>query len=118
MKDNPDRHFYLYAKDHYKTENLETDLIKIQAHKCAVNVKSLSISHANISLLKLVHPHLKHASQFLSFIDSVVRLGGEGGLQLAIAQICLAELAITKVKDIDFPLGEADPTILPISNDY
>lgn len=111
---NSDRHFYLYAKGHYEQRDVVRDLIKIQAHRCGIEERYLTLANVNITLIDLAYNHIKSKGHFAHFIERISIYINAGGFQVAIAQTCLLTLINIKTIDIPFDLGEPDPNILPL----
>ena len=112
---DPARHYYLYAKNHYKEGNIDLDLRKIQSHYCAVPIESLSIRDVNIILQRLACIHIQNEGDFNRFMDYWRDYINCSSFEISVAKACLMMLCLTRVKEIPFPLGEADPSILPLS---
>lgn len=132
---NPYRHFYLYAKNHYrKSDDIVEDLKKIQKDYCGCT------SHIRDIILILhseVYKHIKFEGHFLDFLndihpENVWRVGYDYGVKdektgiikrdivlydfhLAVIYKFLSILMLSETSNIEGSLGEADPKILPLS---
>jgi len=127
---NSERHFYLYAKNHYKKTDTLEDLKKILGVWCGVDPEHITKTDIVRKLLSIAHPHLKSESKFLDFIKYlepdylwafpmyIKEAGSEYDFQRAVIHGCLSILALTRVDEIDGSLGEADSNILPFSREH
>lgn len=117
------RHFYLYAKNHYKRTDTISDLKHILAHECALDERYVDIRDIFELLLRLVSHHIQGEFQFA---DLVMRLMGNLRIPILCPQndterlnYLLSFLANTKVVkengEIIMELGKADPKVLPLN---
>lgn len=60
-KKNNDRHFYLYAKGHYKKTEIFEDLKTIQANYVGMLKEHIDISHVLERLLSLAWNHIRRS---------------------------------------------------------
>ena len=123
---HPKRHFYLYAKGHYKrSEDLLDDLKHIAAAYCGMSVEQYRDSDLIILLGKEVFQYIKNENVFIDMLkelhpDSLRSnffMEGEPYIIRLMAQF-LKFLVFAKIRDGDhviINLGEADPEILPLS---
>jgi len=127
---NFDRHYYLYAKHHYKTSDFITDLKIITGKRCGISPDDIGMNDVLSILLSLIYPYVMKFSEysFKLFICDInpakfwmwdigknkTSYTGEECM-LALAHKCCSILALTEVVKIPFELGEADPSILPLS---
>lgn len=128
MELNNHRHFYLYAKGHYKTTETLTDLKVIQGHWAGIDPEHLTKRDVAHMLLEIARPHIiKNELSFRDFVKYldpaylwsfpafVKEVGENYDYQGAIIHCCLSFLQGARVDEIDGELGEPDPQILPIS---
>jgi hypothetical protein len=122
---NEHRHFYLYAKGHYKEDNIITDIAKLQADYCGlIDYKPAELfAYGVFHLIEIVIPHMKkevHAKTIFNNLldDNLWRIGAkvEDSMHIKYAKASLSLLAFLKVSEIDGELGEPNPKILPLSN--
>jgi len=124
---NFDRHYYLYAKGHYKTTEFVRDLKIITGSRCGIDPKFETLRDICSILLSLVMPQVvkseHHFKEFMQDINPAKRwMWGERKKDAytgeecmgAVVHKCLSVLALTEVKDIPFELGKADPKVLPL----
>lgn len=127
-----DRHFYLYAKNHYQPNGVMNDLKVLMAKRCGMDLEYVQSKDIMEILLKLAHKTLRtsDAYNFADFFQDILprnwwKLGrapntvnkeciDEEDLIQAICAKCLSVLCNLKVVDIDIELGEPDPSILPL----
>jgi len=121
------RHFYLYAKHHYKaSDDVMADLKVIYddfvGHDCG---EERDIMHW---LLKLGYLHIKSERDFSEFMNDIhpmnafrVGCSSPGFMQPSedpywtrVARAILSRLFNTTVNEIDFDLGEPDESLLPL----
>jgi len=129
MSENLDRHIYLYAKNQYQRIDTFNDLRKIHGYygyswvevelqTVMKNLLNLALpyipSHMMVEFMMDISPeqcwkvnarckeryHEKYHDQY-TYYEAVICK-------------CLSILQLTDLKDIPFPLGEADPKILPL----
>lgn len=112
---NPERHYYLYAKGHYKVALFENDLKKIQSHYCAVDAEDLTMKDVNRILQNLAWGHIKAGHKFNKFMDYLRLQHPDESFEKMVARARLTILSLTKVKEISFPLDKADPNVLPLA---
>jgi len=119
IKLNPYRHFYLYAKLHYKRTNVITDLKAIVADYCGFYKEDASTNDVIRMLLKITSHHINNSDKFLRFMDELVsRINFpfkiyDSPIEYIIDE-CLSILQGIKVIDIQGELGTADKNILPL----
>jgi len=128
---NPHRHFYLYAKHHYKRTDMLKDLQAIAENYSGVPGLSLREIFEGL-LLGLVYKAItcKGNNQEHFFEDFIKRLHPRGISnqerfsgeaydydRVAVRQ-SLGVLSIVACKDIEGDLGLPDPSILPLSEHY
>lgn len=138
---NQDRHFYLYAKHHYKRTDIVSDLSVI--YKLVYlwpEEEKVPIDNLIGVIKRLAYPHIKNSDYiFNSLIEDIMpenswRVGYENkqnrilfnsdvvkefpeyDVKMALLHKFMSILANTLVKDIPFELGEADDSILPLSD--
>ena len=123
-EENPSRHFYLYAKNHYLRTDLKTDLLKILENYTGTPVEYLKVGDLVAVLLPIAYKHINNEHQFTNFIyknlsktESIIGKIETEPVEhyLIILETCLSTLVTVKVDDIDFKLGEIDENILPKS---
>ena len=125
---NKYRHFYLYAKGHYKTTLTLMDLKAIQGEWSGVDPECLMKRDVAHLLIEIAYPHIAKSAysfrEFLKHVDPaylwafpafVKEVGDNYDYQGAIIHSCLSALMATTVDEIDGDLGDPDPQILPIS---
>jgi hypothetical protein len=126
---NFDRHYYLYAKNHYKASDFITDLKIITGIRCGMDSKDENLNDVASILLSIVYPYAQKFSEyaFKEFIadinpakmwmwDNLKRKDYYSGVDFmeSVCHKCISILALTKVADIPFELGEADSKVLPL----
>jgi hypothetical protein len=141
-KDDFDRHFYLYAKGHYKAAQVSVhtlgevdekpvrlrkdtirDLKVLMGKRCGYEPEETTVGDVLSVLLSIAYPHiiklpenmLKEFLVDLSY-DNAWKYGADPNDTYAV-RLChklLSILSLTKVCDIPFELGEPDPSILPL----
>lgn len=116
METNPERHFYLYAKDHYKKGDMEKDLLKILGYYCNADPERLTIFDVNRKLLELAHKHIEYEHHFFQFMKWLINgtTDSKGNIHYGITESCLSVLSLTKITDVQFKFGEPDPEVLPL----
>ena len=112
-RNSPNRHFYLYAKNHYQIDDVFYDVQKLQANYCGMSLEYISDRDILNRLLSLVYLHINNLQQFVSF---TLRFTGQPDIRWKI-QACLSVLMSAKVEDIYYELGEPDSSILPLSSE-
>ena len=115
---NFDRHFYLFAKNHYSdvcSNNRFNDLIHLQEVRCNIEKGKLVLLDVLPTLLRLAYRHVNTEARFLQFMEHIITekyycLNNNRDLNIheTVADSCLLVLAIAKVNDIPFELGEPD----------
>lgn len=137
---NGDRHFYLYAKGHYKKTNIFDDLVTIYSKVYGMDLtnetEKVKLTYVSGILVNLVKHHMfKYDNAFFEFIAEIspensYRVGyyhklnkfllqknenvEEYDFDKAVIHKCRSILSLTKVTDIPFELGEPDENILPL----
>ena len=105
------RHFILYAKHHYEETETISDLKTIMGERCGMEAKYIRIGDINHLLLRTVYPLIAtRGNPELAFMEFAAHVEED-----SITNACLAFLKLTEVRHFDFDLGEADPTILPLT---
>lgn len=128
MELNNHRHFYLYAKGHYKKTNTLMDLKAIQGEWGLMDPECLMKRDVVHLLLDIARPHIiksdmsfrdfvKHVdpAYLWSFPMFVKEVGENYDYQMALIHTCLSFLALARVDEIEGELGEPDERILPFS---
>lgn len=139
---NEDRHFYLYAKGHYKKTNIIDDLVTIYSKIYGGDLidETEKLKYISGILVNLVKHHMfKYDNTFFEFIAEIspensYRTGyyhklnkflleknenlEEYNFDKAVIYKCNSILLLTKVIDIPFELGEPDENILPLNNSW
>ncbi len=145
-KFNAKRHYYLYAKNHYKrSESIIKDLQKIQADYCECESEDVRPNDIILVLCNEVKKHIKYESQFLDFIEALhpERTWKVGYIHkdsnyfkkvinphikfpkqynkpydynVAVISKFLSILCLTEVSNIDGKLGEPTTEILPLNS--
>ena len=115
------RHFYLYAKGHYKKTNILEDLKTIQGEWAMVDTKFISIDDVMGHLLIMTYTHIKDEYDFASFIEgatpeNVKFVGGDNSecFQMAIIRKCLSIMKLSSIDKIPYDIGKACVSILPL----
>jgi hypothetical protein len=111
---NPNRHFYLYAKNHYQQDDMMEDLRAIMASYANIRSGSVRDWYILEKLLKLAYLHIENDQQFVKFVTSSFEVPADSAT-IAMIKACLIVLMFAKVKDIYYELGEPDPAILPVT---
>lgn len=132
----PDRHFYLYAKNHYKQTDLLEDLKKIAGHYYLLEPKHIKAADLSKILLGITRKYIiKSEFSFIDFFDRLRPERDEWFYQMqgkdapkfdyhfAVIRACLNILQMVKVRDLRpdgsyetlINLGEADENLLPFS---
>lgn len=135
-----DRHFYLYAKGHYKATEVSVhtlgevdekpicrrkdaiqDLKILMGKRCGYAPEDATVGDVLSVLLSVAYPHIiklpeNMLKEFLVDLNSnnAWKYGAESSDSYAV-RLChklLSILALTKVCDIPFELGEPDPSVL------
>ena len=114
-RDNPNRHFYLYAKNHYQINDHLEDLRTIMANYSNIGREFVQDRYIIEKLLRLVHLHLKSDEHFVRFVTSFFEVPTVS-MTRAVVKASLVVLMFAEVKDIYYELGEPDPAILPVTN--
>lgn len=112
---NPNRHFYLYAKNHYQQDDMMEDLRTIMASYANIRSGSVRDWYILEKLLGLVYLHIKSQRQFVEFVTMFFEVPTSSTLR-AMIKASLVVLMAAKVEDIYYELGEPDPAILPVTN--
>jgi hypothetical protein len=130
-----DRHFYLYAKGHYKVStfamvdgkqrvsDIMTDLKTITAKRCGIPLECLNTSDVLEVLIIVCYPHISKFNEytFREFLldlspENTWKVGGtvDEHIYVKMCRKLKSILALTRVVDIPFELGEPDPDVLPL----
>jgi hypothetical protein len=112
FQNSPNRHFYLYAKNHYQIDDVFRDMKVLQGNYCGMSLEYISDRDILNKLLSLAYLHINNLQQF---VDFTLRFAGQADIRWKI-QVCLSVLMTAEVKDIYYELGEPDPNILPLSS--
>ena len=125
---NRHRHFYLYAKNHYKKTDTLMDLKAIQGMWAGMDPECLMKRDVVHLLLGIARPHIIKSEMafrdFVKYLDpnylwsfpAFVKENGEDyDYQMALIHCCLSFLALARVDEIEGDLGEPDRQILEIS---
>jgi len=119
---NKYRHFYLYAKSHYKQNDIVEDLKKIAGNYTGSSPESEKVSDIMTILTDAMNDLFKNdPNAFRKFSDvylrNTVELRGFNceirSSHLAYIHTCMNIMGHTKVCDIEGDLGEDDYSILP-----
>ena len=116
MKDNFDRHFYLYAKGHYVKTDVVEDLKTLVSKRCMLEKKYITENNILSSLLPLVYKHITNDREFGILVFDIANAKGDYAV---ILWKCLLVLHSVKVRDADtllIDLGKADENVLPVIN--
>jgi hypothetical protein len=115
------RHFYLYAKGHYKflnDDNLVEHLRLIQSDYAGIEAKHIHPTQVAELLLHTTYQHLTTEYMFMEFMERIAqyRMGpwmgySEKSITDLTIRACLNTLAFTEVKDIPGDLGESNLAI-------
>jgi len=120
------RHWYLYAKYHYKETNIVEDLKKIQSDYCGIEPEHIRIGDLCSVAQHLAWKYIKTNDhlfdQFMEQIDPDRDKWFTGKSDPAphherVLNACMFVLRYLNVDKIEGELGEADPKILPFSDD-
>jgi hypothetical protein len=114
-RNNPNRHFYLYAKNHYQQDNYLEDLRTIMANYSNIQREFVQDRYIVEKLLRLVHLHVGDQQQFVKFVSSFFDVQSDS-LVHQVVKASLVVLMFAEVKDIYYELGEPDPAVLPVTN--
>ena len=114
-RDNPNRHFYLYAKNHYQQGDYLEDLRTIMASYANIQREYVRDGDIIEKLLRLVYLHIGSQQQFVKFVSSFFEIPAVSMVR-AVVKASLIVLMFAEVKDIYYELGEPDPAILPVTN--
>ena len=138
FRDSMDRHFFLYAKGHYKKTETVKDLSMIICERNGLVPQVLPVDIILEILLELAlevvsekdpfgygdGPYRKFCMELVQGMsywtpDFLWSLREKGAEYVAIT-VCLVYLLNTSRLDIDSncPLGEADPSVLPLNKNY
>ena len=120
-----DRHFFLYAKGHYAhSEDVISDMKTLISIRSGMGLEFTRPEYAIQVMAPYVLPYIK--DRLLEFLDDITpgsnwRCGDikkqvmdRADFHRAIIYKFLSVLALTKVVDIPFELGVADPEVLPL----
>ena len=114
-RNSPERHFYLYAKNHYQQDDYLEDLRTIMVSYSNIGREYVRDGFIIEKLLRLVHLHLKTDEHFVRFVTSFFEVPGDN-LVRNVVKASLIVLMFAEVKDIYYELGEPDPAVLPVTN--
>ena len=114
-RNNPNRHFYLYAKNHYQQGDYLEDLRTIMASYANIQREFVRDGDIIEKLLRLVYLHIGSQQQFVKFVSSFFDVQSNS-LVHQVVKASLVVLMFTEVKDIYYELGEPDPAVLPVTN--
>ncbi len=114
-RNSPERHFYLYAKNHYQMGDYLEDLRTIIASYANIQREYIRDYDIVEKLLRLVHLHLKGDEHFVRFVSSFFEVQSNSLIH-TVVKASLVVLMLAEVKDIYYELGEPDPGILPLSS--
>ena len=118
---NNHTHYYLYAKGHYKGENLVEDLQKIQEQYTSCPAEYITSNDIVSVLLPLVFRHLHDYgnpdyffTKFIAYLDENDIFGHPKNMHFheRVISACLSILRYVRIENLN--LGEADPKILPL----
>lgn len=114
--DNPDRHFYLYAKYHYLKKDIKEDLKRLVQNRCG-GIFKISNRDLILVMLTITKNHVENKEQFEVFmLGMLTRFDEKDTGLIAFLKQCLYRLAWLDIKEIPFDLGKPDENILPLSN--
>jgi hypothetical protein len=127
---NFDRHFFLYAKLHYEIGDIMEDLKTMVSARSGIDRRYVKTDLIVELLLGVAYPYIKYESDLAELALSALpsswsriarapQVGSEypvfeKDIAHGICGYLLKVLGYTKVCDIPFDLGEADPNILPL----
>jgi len=132
-------HIYLYAKNHYERTDLLEDLKVIIGHTYLLDPVFVTKTDVARILLQLTHEYIVQDER--SFFDFIKRINPsnldwyhkmqgveppEYDFELSLIQTCLSTLSLLQVRRTKddgtweeiINIGEADPEILPYSQDH
>jgi len=124
------RHFYLYAKGHYKETDTIKDLSIILGEYCFQDLEYIRVSDILDKLLRLAYREfIKNSNEFkfMEFMKDILPQNNwkfmndkAQNLEETMIHKCLSVLRFAIVTDKDknviLNLGEADSSILPLSD--
>lgn len=116
-----DRHIFLYAKGHYKRNDLIKDMKKIIEKRNGIDVEYITCNDIIDNLSNIAWNYINTEYQFLGFINDINPVNNSiftstpYNFEESIISKCLSILKFQKVVDIPFELGKPDPDILPLS---
>ena len=128
---NFDRHFYLYAKGHYKIKKNDTMRVLqiLVAERCGLDIEYVDIKNITNILFGLAVVYLKDARTIGEFVydllpsnwwkygpRAVTTTVTENSMIEALCFKCLSVLRLQTVADIPFELGSADAGIQKLLN--
>jgi hypothetical protein len=122
-EDNFDRHIFLYAKGWYEKNDIIKDMKVIMGMRCGIDPIHISKENIITILTRIIWDYIRHLHQFEDFVfdlhpGNAWKFGDprkEKDFNERLIRKCLSILSLQKVVNIPFELGEADPTILPLS---
>jgi len=118
------RHFYLYAKNHYKRTSVLADLRQIGIFNTGLEPRQLADGDIRYIMVGLAERHLRSGEfklrDFVAMLEDDHFLSGEAceNITHRVINACHCVLQMAKVGDSEAPLcniGEADPAVLPLS---
>ena len=129
---NYDRHIFLYAKGHYQISDQTEDMKKIIGERAGIEPNYIGSNDILQVLINIAWNYINTHGQFIDFINDLnpINAWKHGYLATAskeqsisdfnrtLISKCLSVLRFQKVTDIPFELGKADPTILPLNQEY
>lgn len=114
---NPNTHIYLYAKGHYKETNIIADLKAVIGERARMPVKFVSVDDIFSVVLPIVFDAICKSGnpphKFQTFVRDTM---GDGFINETVLYSCMSVLRLEKVEGLD--LGEADESILPLSDQH
>ena len=118
MRNDYDRHIFLYAKGHYEVTDQINDLRKILGERSGIEWEYITIDDILRVLLNLIWNYINNRYQFVELLlDLSPHNTWKYGYvyREALVSKCLSILRFQKVIDIPFKLGEVDEKILPMN---
>lgn len=115
---NPNTHFYLYAKNHYKKQEIIQDLMLITANYAGIPNDLVRPSDVVTVLSGVVRQEIergeiKEGMTLENVVEQIVSNNSKDDIYQNVCKALLTVLALARIKGLD--LGEPDPNILPIN---
>ena len=118
---NPDRHFYLYAKGHYKETDVVEDLKAVVSERSNIDAKYVRVYEIASTLLSLTRKHISEVGFERFMLDLAPenrwKIGAEeyDDYWTALFKNCLSVLRFVVPERMN--LGEPDPDVLPLKRE-